>query len=144
MNGTILLAHHHPINEPPAIDELPSGIYDPLGAALFIVIVLLWYSMCLACMLGTQIRARSETIDDCVRRRAKLFIETLQDQTERKQILGECLSHVRTLQCRDLQRNWPMRESVIDCGKSIGARRKSTPIRCCAPRSIGSRTSESN
>jgi len=45
--------------------------------------------MGIVCMLGMQIKARDETIEDCARRRAKLFIETLRDQTQTKQILEE-------------------------------------------------------
>jgi len=40
-------------------------------------------------MLGIEIRAHAETIDDSARRRAKLFIQTLRDQTQTKQILEE-------------------------------------------------------
>jgi hypothetical protein len=96
MNSTIWTLknhhhHHHPIEsieEPTAINELAPQQYDSAGAALFIVVVLLWYSTGLVCMVGTQIRARSETIEDCVRRQTKLFIQTLRDQTQTKEILG--------------------------------------------------------
>lgn len=62
--------------------------YDSTGAILFIIAVLFWYSLGIVCMLGMQITARDETIEDCARRRAKLLIETLRDQTHTKQILG--------------------------------------------------------
>jgi hypothetical protein len=39
-------------------------------------------------MLVIQIRGHAETIEDCARRRAKLFIQTLRDQTQKKEILG--------------------------------------------------------
>jgi hypothetical protein len=85
--------HHHFIDEPTAIAELESKDYNPAGAALFIIVVLLWYSLGIVCMLGMQIRARADTVEDCVRRRAKVFIQTLRDQTERKQILGKFLAN---------------------------------------------------
>jgi hypothetical protein len=96
MNSTIsTLPHHHHhyqkielINEPTAITEIASIHYDSAGAALFMIVVLSWYSLGIVCMLGMQIRARAEIIEACAIRRAKLFIETLRDQTQTKQILG--------------------------------------------------------
>jgi len=70
--------------------------YDSTGAILFIIVVLFWYSMSIVCMLGMQIKARNETVEDCARRRAKLLIETLRDQTHTKQILGINLSSLNT------------------------------------------------
>ena len=61
---------------------------DSTGAILFIIVVLFWYSLGIVCMLGMQIKAQDETVEDCARRRAKLLIETLRDQTHTKQILG--------------------------------------------------------
>lgn len=94
-NSTIFQPAHHRhydielINEPTAINEIESTSYDSMGALFFIVIVLLWYSIGVVCMLGIHIRARSDTIDECARRRAKFFLQTLHDQTETKQILGK-------------------------------------------------------
>jgi hypothetical protein len=97
MNSTIsTLQHHHHhhyhkielINEPTAITEIGPIHYDSAGAALFIIVVLSWYSIGIVGILGIQIRARSETIEACATRRAKLFIQTLRDQTQTKQILG--------------------------------------------------------
>ena len=79
----------------------PVVAYDPTGAMLFIIVVLIWYSMGIVCMLAMQIKARSETIEDCARRRAKFLIDTLRDQTHRKQILGS----VRVRSPRDLPVN---------------------------------------
>ena len=92
MNSTISILqhhhHHHQFDEPTAINELEPTRYDSSGAALFIVVVLLWYSIGIFGMLGMQIRARAETVEDCARRRAKLFIRNLRDETQTKQILG--------------------------------------------------------
>ena len=79
------------IIEPTAINEIDLTHYDSMGAVFFIVIVLLWFSISIVCMLGIRIPARSETIDDCARRRAKFFLQTLHDQTETKQILGRII-----------------------------------------------------
>ncbi len=90
MNSTIsmLQHHHHRIDEPTAINDLVPTRYDSFGAAVFIIVVLSWYSIGIVCTLGMQIRARAETIEDCARRRGKLFIQNLRDQTQTKQILG--------------------------------------------------------
>jgi hypothetical protein len=90
--------HHYPIDsieEPTAINELVPNEYDSAGAALFMMVVLLWYSLSIFCMLGMQIRARSQTIEDCARRRTKFFIQTLRDQTQTKEILGIVLIFIR-------------------------------------------------
>lgn len=62
--------------------------YDSTGAIIYIIFVLVWYSMGIVCMLAMQIEARDETIEDCARRRARLLLETLGKQTHTKQILG--------------------------------------------------------
>ena len=63
--------------------------YDSTGAILYIIFVLFWYSMGIVCMLAMQIKARDETIEDCARRRARLLLATLGNQTHTKQILGK-------------------------------------------------------
>ena len=89
---TIIHYHHYhsleSVNKPTVIAEIAIEPYDSAGAALFIIVVLLWFSLGIVCMLGVQIRARAETIEDCAQRRAKLFITSLRDQTQKKQILG--------------------------------------------------------
>lgn len=93
VNNLTEIHHHHHQNddvfEPTAIMEhLPSD-YNSFGASMFIVIVLLWYSISLVCMLGIQIRGRAETIEDFARRRAQFLIQNIEDQTEKREILGE-------------------------------------------------------
>ena len=98
MNSTMSRMNpHYPheleiVNQSLATNNEAPMKYDSVGAALFIVVVLLWYSIGLVCTLGIQIRARAETIEDNARRRAKLFIRTLPDQTETKELLG--IEHV--------------------------------------------------
>ncbi|CAF0779659.1 unnamed protein product [Rotaria sordida] len=94
-NSTITTFQHYyynqieSINESTVINVLTSIDYDPIGAAYFMIIVLLWYSISVVGMLGMQIRTRTEIIEDCIQRRVKLFIKTLRDQTQTKQILEE-------------------------------------------------------
>ncbi|CAF1428065.1 unnamed protein product [Adineta steineri] len=87
MNSTI--SSHQIISSNLIISKLTPVAYDTTGAILFIIVVLFWYSMGIICMLGMQIKARNETVEDYARRRAKLLIETLRDQTHTKQILEE-------------------------------------------------------
>ncbi len=88
MNSTISSRHIASFPKSTVVVELTPITYDSTGAILFIIVVLLWYSMGIVCMLGMRIKARDETVEDCARRRAKLLIETLRDQTHTKQILG--------------------------------------------------------
>ena len=94
MNSTFArIDSHYPhalelVKQSTASNDVGLVEYDSVGAALFIVVVLLWYSMGLVCTLGIQIRARAETIEDHARRRAKLFLRTLPNQTQTKDILG--------------------------------------------------------
>ena len=63
--------------------------YDYTGAMIYIVIVLLWYSVGITFMLGMQMRARSEAIEGSARRKTKLLIRNLRDHTNTKEILGK-------------------------------------------------------
>jgi hypothetical protein len=97
MNSSVtsVLKHYHyhyhsieSIDKPISIADIEAKNYDSAGATVFIIVVLLWYSIGIGCMLVIQIRGHAETIEDCARRRAKLFIQTLRDQTQKKEILG--------------------------------------------------------
>ncbi|CAF3224126.1 unnamed protein product, partial [Rotaria sp. Silwood2] len=87
MNNTITSYHTTYIDESKAIVELISKDYDVIGAISFIIVVLLWYSMGMVCMLCMQIKVRDETFEYYAKRRANILIETLRDQTHTKQIL---------------------------------------------------------
>ena len=63
--------------------------YDNAGAMIYIIIVLLWYSIGIILMLGMQMRARAELIEEATRRRTKHLIRNLRDQTHTKEILGK-------------------------------------------------------
>jgi hypothetical protein len=63
---------------------------DSIGAIIFIVVVLLWYSSSIIFLLGMQIGITSnELSDDSVQHPTKLFVETLRDQTNSKEILSK-------------------------------------------------------
>ena len=86
-----ILKHYHSIeliDKSKTLTDLSSTHYDSAGAAIFIIVILSWYSIGIVCMLAMQIRAHAKTVEDCASRRTKLFIQTLRDQTQRKEILG--------------------------------------------------------
>ncbi|CAF4056398.1 unnamed protein product [Rotaria magnacalcarata] len=85
MNNTLI---SHEIKSITTIIDLVPNDYDSTGSILYIVVVLLWYSMGIVCMLGMQIKASDETAGDYPKRRAKFLIDTLRDQTQTKEILG--------------------------------------------------------
>lgn len=66
--------------------------YDNTGAMIYIIIVLLWYSIGIILMLGMQMKARSEIIEEAARRRTKLLIRNMRDHTNTKEILGKFYS----------------------------------------------------
>lgn len=69
--------------------ETPVSNYDHTGAMVYIISVLLCYSIGIILMLAMQMRTRSETIEESARRRTKLLIRNLRDQTNTKEILGK-------------------------------------------------------
>ncbi|CAF4142854.1 unnamed protein product [Rotaria sordida] len=68
-------------------DETIGSNYDYSGAMTYIIVVLLWYSVGIIFMLGMQMKARSEIIEESARRRTKLVIRNLRDHTNTKEIL---------------------------------------------------------
>jgi len=68
--------------------------YDNTGAMIYIIIVLLWYSIGIIFMLGMQMRARSETIEESARRRTKLLIRNLRNHSNTKEILGRFIRFI--------------------------------------------------
>jgi hypothetical protein len=68
--------------------------YDHTGAMVYIITVLLWYSVGIIFMLGMQMRARSEAIEESARRRTKLLIRNLRDHTNTKEILGKLIKFI--------------------------------------------------
>ena len=80
---------NHTLNSQTTTIAVPVPSYDNSGAVIYIVAVLLWYSIGIIFMLGMQMRARSEAFEETARRRTKLLIRSLRDDTNTKEILGE-------------------------------------------------------
>jgi hypothetical protein len=74
------------------IVDLPLTDDDTNGAIILIIVVLLWYSVGIVFLLGMQTLARTDEIEDSVRRRTRFLIRNLRDQTNTKQILGKIIS----------------------------------------------------
>jgi hypothetical protein len=67
--------------------------YDTNGAMIYIIIVLLWYSIGIVFLLGMDILARSEEIEDSIRHQARFRIRNLRDHTNTKEILGKIIEY---------------------------------------------------
>ncbi|CAF2556809.1 unnamed protein product [Rotaria sp. Silwood2] len=63
--------------------------YETTGAIIYIIVVLLWYSVGIVFMLGIQMSTRSEENEDSVRRRTRTFIRNINDHNNKKEILEE-------------------------------------------------------
>lgn len=81
------------MNQNSTIDETAAD-YDNRGAMIYIVIVLLWYSVGIIFMLAMQMKARSEIIEEAARRRTKMLIQDLRKHRNTKEVLGKCTSNV--------------------------------------------------
>ncbi|CAF3505854.1 unnamed protein product [Rotaria sp. Silwood1] len=80
-----------------AKDETIGSNYDDSGAMIYIVTVLLWYSIGIIFMLAMQMKARSEITEESARRRTKLLIRNLRDHTNTKEILGKFIRFLFTI-----------------------------------------------
>ncbi|CAF3591842.1 unnamed protein product [Rotaria sp. Silwood1] len=63
--------------------------YETNGAIMYIIIVLLWYSVGIVFMLGMQMSNRSEETEGSVKRRTRSFIRNINDHNTKKEILEE-------------------------------------------------------
>ncbi|UJR31181.1 hypothetical protein I4U23_018688 [Adineta vaga] len=63
--------------------------YDTNGAMLYIITVLLWYSVGVILILAMQMSGRSHEIEDSVKRRARYLIRNLSDHYNTQEILEE-------------------------------------------------------
>jgi hypothetical protein len=62
---------------------------NSLGAIIFIIIVLLWYSSSIVFLLGMQIGTSNKSSDDSIKHPSQLFDQSLRDQTNNKEILSK-------------------------------------------------------
>ncbi|CAF1290873.1 unnamed protein product [Adineta steineri] len=88
--------------ETTTIIESTLNSYDNSGAMMYIIVVLLWYSIGIIFMLGMQMRARSEAIEESARRRTKLLIRNLRDHTTTKEILEELVDKQKRARLWDI------------------------------------------
>lgn len=59
---------------------------ESIGASIFIIIVLLWYSACFVFLLRMQTRKSAEVFDDFIKHPTKLFV---QNQCNNQEILSK-------------------------------------------------------
>ncbi|CAF0997896.1 unnamed protein product [Adineta steineri] len=62
---------------------------DCIGAIIFIIVVLLWYSSSIVFLLGMQIGTSRETLDNSTKGPTKNFVRSLRDQSNNTEILKE-------------------------------------------------------
>lgn len=62
--------------------------YDSFGAIIFIVFVLLWYSLSFVFLLGMQTISPTDIVEDSLRH-SKLFTQNFRERTNKKKILGK-------------------------------------------------------
>jgi hypothetical protein len=73
--------------------RLSSINYDTNGAMIYMIMVILWYSIGMVFLLGMDTLSRSEDIEDFTRRRAKYIIGNLRDHTNAQEILGKIIEY---------------------------------------------------
>ncbi len=82
MNNTTLISVQENIQS-----ELTNS-YDSVGAVVFIVGVIMWYSLSVILLLGMQTMSPTEIIEDSIRH-SKLFTQNFREKTNNKKILGK-------------------------------------------------------
>lgn len=69
-----------------------SFIYDETnGAIMYIITVIICYSMGMALMLGMQTLSNSEDSEDAIKRRTKFIMRNINDHDKTKAILGKTI-----------------------------------------------------
>lgn len=61
---------------------------DSIGAIIFIIVVLLWYSLSFVFLLGMQTISPTEIVEDSLRH-SRLFTHSFREKTNNKKILGK-------------------------------------------------------
>jgi membrane-anchored glycerophosphoryl diester phosphodiesterase (GDPDase) len=62
---------------------------DSIGAIIFIIFVLVWYSLSIVFLMGMRIGTSNEIFDDSIKHRSKLFAQSLRDQNNNNEILSK-------------------------------------------------------
>ncbi len=68
--------------------------YDSIGAIIFTIVVLLWYSLSFVLLLGMQMITPAENIEDPMRYSEKLFTQNFQEKHNNKRILGKKIKSI--------------------------------------------------
>jgi hypothetical protein len=63
--------------------------YDFVGAIIFTVVVVVWYSLSVVILLGMQTISPTEIVEDSLRHSRKLLNQMLHEKTNNKNILGK-------------------------------------------------------
>lgn len=66
-----------------------TNTYDTNGAIMYIITVLVWYSVGIILMLVMQMTSHSHEIEDSAKRRARFLIQNANDHYKTKEILGK-------------------------------------------------------
>ena len=70
-----------------------TNTYDTNGAILYIITILVWYSVGIILMLVMQITRHSHEIEDSTKRRTRFLIRNVNDHYNTKEILGKIFSY---------------------------------------------------
>jgi hypothetical protein len=65
---------------------------DSIGAIIFIIFVLVWYSLSIVFLMGMRIGTSNEIFDDSIKHRSKLFAQSLRDQNNNNEILSKTVT----------------------------------------------------
>ncbi|CAF2912180.1 unnamed protein product [Rotaria sp. Silwood2] len=65
---------------------------DSLGAIIFIIIVLCFYSSSFVFLLGMQMQTSAESLDESINPPTKLFVQSFRDLSNNKEILEELVN----------------------------------------------------
>jgi hypothetical protein len=83
MNNTILLSLQQNTKHKSA------DIDDCTGAIIFIIFVILWYSLSIVFLLGMNMIGPTEIFENSSRHSNKLFTQSFREKTKHKKILGK-------------------------------------------------------
>jgi hypothetical protein len=80
-NTTLLLLQQNTVSE-------LTNLYDSIGAIIFIIVVLLWYSSIIVFLLGMQTMSLTGIAEDSLKH-SRLFTHSFREKTNNKKILGK-------------------------------------------------------
>jgi len=63
--------------------------YDSIGAIIFIIVVIFWYSLSVAFLMGMQMITPKEIVEESNRHSKRLYSHSFHEKTNNKGILGK-------------------------------------------------------